>query len=91
MGIVRLPERDPVRLSTDAREREGRLASNDPPGIGQRLVVVGAPSRDSVAMDGVRHSTADRTRCPRWSDVGGRGQTGLMTYPAVAPRTRRLW
>ena len=30
--------------------------------IGQGFVVVGVPSRDTVARDGVRHSAADRTR-----------------------------
>jgi hypothetical protein len=65
MGIVRLPGRDVVRLSTDARAREGRRASRDTREIAQRPVVVSAPSMDLVAMGGVRHSAADRTRVRR--------------------------
>jgi len=34
MGIVRLCERDAAQISTDAREREGLEASNDPQRIG---------------------------------------------------------
>ena len=70
MGIVRRRGRDAVRFSTGAREREGRDASKDPQGIGRRPVVVGVPSSEVVAMDGARHSTADRTRVRRdpWSE-----------------------
>jgi len=39
MGIVRLSGRDVMRLSTDAREREERLASSEARGIGPRHVV----------------------------------------------------
>ena len=74
MGIVSRPERDPVRLSRDAREREGRLASNDLPGIDQRPVVVGARSRDIVAVDGERHSTGDRTRVRAGPTSEGEGR-----------------
>lgn len=62
MGIVRWLGCDPVRLSSEGGEREGREASDHSQGIGQRLVVVGAPSREIVAMDGERHSAADRMR-----------------------------
>ena len=61
MGIVRLGERDAARMSSEAREREGREGSNDPQGIGPRPVVAGARAREIVAMDGARHSAADRT------------------------------
>jgi hypothetical protein len=62
MGIVRLGERDAVRIVTDTREREGLEASKDPWEIGRRPVVVGAPSREIVTMDGARHNAANRTR-----------------------------
>ena len=74
MGIVRLGERDGVRISTEALEREGREASNDPQESGQRPVVVGAPSREIVALDGERHSAADRTRAREGPPSEGEGR-----------------
>ena len=71
MGIVRLRGRDGVRFVTNAREREGREASSEVRGIGQRPVVVAAPSVDVVAREGERHSAADRTRVRRSPPSGG--------------------
>jgi hypothetical protein len=70
MGILRLCGRDAVRLSSKAREREGRLASRHSREIAQCPVVVAAPSMDIVAMSGLRHSAADRTRVRRVPSEG---------------------
>ena len=62
MGIVRLPGRDAVRLSTGSREREGRPAARDAREMAHRPVVVAASSLEIAAMEGARHGAADRTR-----------------------------
>ena len=62
MGIVRLSGRDAVRLSTEAREREGRRGVDRAPGGGSRPVVVWRGTVTMVGNAATRHSTADRTR-----------------------------
>ena len=62
MGIVRLPGRDGVRLSTDARERERPLALSNARDVGQWHVGVAAPVGESVAKAGATHSAFHRTR-----------------------------
>ena len=61
MGIVRLSGREAVRLSTEAREREGRLAWSEARGVGRRPVVGPLSVVQIVAREGARHSAADRT------------------------------
>lgn len=73
MGIVRLIGRDVVRLSTDAHERTGRVASSDTRGGGQQPVVGSAPSVKIVAYDRARDSAADRTRVRRGQRSEGEG------------------
>src|SRR5216684_3398382 len=71
MGIVRLGERDAVRIPTDTREREGNRASGDARDVGERHVVV----PDSV--DGYRGQSRRKAQsfrpdaCPRWSAIAG--------------------
>lgn len=62
MGIVRLGERDAVRISTDTRKREGQLASSYARDVGQQQVVVPMPSMDIVAKVRARHRASTRTR-----------------------------
>ena len=61
MGIVMPSERDAVRLSAGAREREGRLTTSAAPRVGQWPVVVAVPATGAVARDRARQSAADRT------------------------------
>ena len=59
-----------MRFSTDAHEREERLASIDPPRIGQPPVVVPASIVDVVANAGAKQRASDRTRVRHdpWSE-----------------------
>jgi hypothetical protein len=65
MGIVRLPERERVRLSIDTHERAKRPLSREAPEIDQgRVVRCGLSIEIEVTRRG-RGSRADRTTCPR--------------------------
>ena len=61
MGIVRPSGHEAVRLSTEARERAGRLAGSEARRVGGRPVVVSLSVVHIVAREGARHSAADRT------------------------------
>ena len=77
MGIVRLSERDVVRLSTHARERGGQPASSEADGVGQRHEVAPASLVDIEAQERARHSTADRT-CVR-RRPSSEGETSVVS------------
>ncbi len=74
MGIVRLGERDAVRISTDTREREGPLASSDARVVGQWPGVVPVPAVEVGAREGARHSAADRVCGRRGPTSEGEGR-----------------
>lgn len=71
MGIVRLPERNVVRLLTDACERAGPVAWIEARVVGHGAVVWLAPCVDTGVNADTRHSAADRTRVRRVPPSGG--------------------
>ena len=76
MGIVRLSERDPVGLSTDACEREGRRAWTEARAVGDGPVVLPSPWVETGANADARHSAPDQT--PGYGD-STQGEEGGVT------------
>lgn len=73
MGIVRLPERERVRLSTETHEGARRQPSSEASAIGQGRVVGYGRSMEIGVTRRRRQSSADRTTGPQRATDGGQG------------------